>query len=88
MIIFGWGHKKNKNEGPVAKTRCPNCHNEEFWDLITSRTYFTLFFVPLIPYASEAYLMCPICRAARDVVGDELERVRAVARDNLRRIQG
>lgn len=88
MIIFGFGHKKNKNLGPVGKIACPNCNNEDFWELVTSRTYFTLFFVPLIPYSSENFIMCPICRVAREVHGDELERMKASAQSNLRQIQG
>ena len=88
MIIFGWGYRREKKLGPVGRIVCPNCHNEDFWELITSRTFFTLFFIPLIPYASESYIMCPICRAAREVSGDELERMKQAAEENMRQLRG
>jgi hypothetical protein len=29
--------------------------------LCTRRTWFTLFFIPIIPYAKVHYIQCPIC---------------------------
>lgn len=88
MIIVGWGHQKTKNLGPVERRVCPNCKNEDFWELHRIGTYATFFFVPIIPYKTEHFLMCPICRAALEVEGAQIEQCKAMAEQNLARIRG
>lgn len=61
FIIFGWGKRTLKNHGSVSKYHCDHCRNEESWNLCTSTTWFTLFFIPIIPYSVEHYLLCPVC---------------------------
>jgi len=61
MIIFGWGKVTLKNYGAIEKKQCPHCHNEGMWELRRYRTWFTLFFIPVIPYNQKALLVCPIC---------------------------
>jgi hypothetical protein len=61
MIIFGWGRQTIKNYGFVFKNRCSNCNNEDYWHLLRIRTWFTLFFIPVIPYEEKYFLRCPVC---------------------------
>ena len=61
MIIFGWGKVTLKNFGGIQKKQCGHCHNEGIWELRRYRTWFTLFFIPVIPYSQKALLVCPIC---------------------------
>ncbi|MCK4744799.1 zinc-ribbon domain-containing protein [Candidatus Parcubacteria bacterium] len=61
MIIFGWGHQTVKNYGVVFKNQCGNCKNDDYWQLIKTTTWFTLFFIPIIPYNVRHLLICPIC---------------------------
>lgn len=42
-------------------TLCPNCNNEERWELHKCKEWFTLFFLPVLPYKTEFSERCPIC---------------------------
>ena len=44
--------------------RCPNCHNQTFYRYTTVTKWFSLFFIPLIPYSTKHYLVCPVCTRA------------------------
>ena len=62
FIVFGWGRRTNKDHGPTLPITCPNCHNQTYWRLWHSRTWFTLFFIPVIPYENDHMLLCDICK--------------------------
>ncbi|MDP4182817.1 MAG: zinc-ribbon domain-containing protein [Bacillota bacterium] len=79
FILFGWGKQTIKNEGPVLRYHCQHCNNDEFWQLCTRKTWFTLFFIPVIPYSTERLLVCPICKKV-DVLGKmEYDKLKAIA---------
>ncbi len=64
MIIYGWGKTTDKIVGEYPPSQCPN-QNCGAWigrQLIKRRTWFTLFWIPLIPYKTEYILMCPNCK--------------------------
>ena len=63
VVIFGWGGGPAQDLGEVAPTTCPNCHNQVFLHHIRSEKKVSLYFIPLVPYGSDEYLACPICRA-------------------------
>ncbi|MBI3928565.1 MAG: zinc-ribbon domain-containing protein [Armatimonadetes bacterium] len=86
--MFGLGHRKEKKLGPVARRVCPNCHNEDFWELREISTWFTLFFIPLFPYGREHLLVCPICRLSAAVPADEVEPLTRQAQANLEQLRG
>ena len=71
VVIFGWGAGDAKDLGEVAPLTCPNCHNEVFLHHIRSEKKVSLYFVPLIPYGSNEYLACPICRHGLQVRPDQ-----------------
>ncbi len=73
--------------GPVKKFVCPNCRNEDFWELDKIVTWITLFFVPVIPYRTEHRLGCPICRVSQPVESPELEEYQQVAAHNLAKLR-
>ena len=62
VVIFGWGAGEAQDLGEVAPTTCPNCHNQVFLHHVKSEKRISLYFVPLIPYGTDEYLACPICR--------------------------
>ena len=64
MLIFGYGPRAPKDRGAVAPLRCPNCSNLTWYHLMTQRSSFSVFFVPLIPVKTEDLLVCDTCRAA------------------------
>ncbi len=67
VVIFGWGEGDAKDLGEVAPVTCPNCHNEVFLHDVRSEKRVSLYFVPLVPYGSNEYLACPICRQGMEI---------------------
>ena len=75
VVIFGWGAGEAKDRGEVAPVVCPNCHNGVFLHHIHSEKRVSLYFVPLVPYGSNEYLACPICRQGMQVTPGQLAAV-------------
>ena len=61
MIIFGWGKKIRKHAGRTGPYRCRHCDNVSRWPLYIVITWFTLFFIPVIPYRVEYVMLCGLC---------------------------
>ena len=59
--VFGFGPGKQEDLGEVAPTACPNCHNQVFLHHVQSKKSVRLYFVPVVPYGTDHYLICPIC---------------------------
>lgn len=82
MIIFGWNHQTIWNVGFVFRQLCDHCHNEEYWVLMRRTTWFTLFFIPVIPYKTEWLLLCPVCKYGVELKSEQVEKLRPVAETN------
>lgn len=67
VVIFGWGAGEAKDLGEIAPTTCPNCRNQVFLHHIRSEKRVSLYFIPLVPYGSNEYLACPICRQGMQI---------------------
>jgi hypothetical protein len=77
LIIFGWGGGKFHDLGPAMPGECPNCLNPTFLHLVrATRGYLRLFLVPLVPYGTKHFLMCPICTDGVELEPAALEQVR------------
>jgi hypothetical protein len=61
MVIFGFGPGRPDDLGEVAPTVCPNCHNQVFLHHVRSKKRVSLYFVPVVPYGTDDYLVCPVC---------------------------
>ncbi len=79
FILFGWGHRTDKDHGPTLPINCPNCHNQTYWRYKHYRTWFTLFFIPVIPYENDHYLLCDICKQGVTLQEPERERAKILA---------
>lgn len=73
LILFGWGHKKFTNYGPVYTHDCSNCNNISKWHLSKVTTYFEFFFIPVVPYSTKYYLSCPVCDKATRLTTEHFE---------------
>ncbi len=82
FIIFGWGKQAMKDEGPVFRNTCEHCKNNDYWQLYTRRTWFTLFFIPVFPYSTEHLLLCPICNYGYEVEKAKYNELKEIARCN------
>lgn len=83
FIIFGFNKQTLTKHGPVFRNRCDRCNNEELWLLFTRRTWFTLFFIPVIPYATQYLLVCPICSYGLVITREKFEELKKVADCNM-----
>jgi len=88
MIIFGWGHQKSKNYGPVFKHHCDHCNNDDYWTLHKISTWFTLFFIPVFPYESKCLLICPVCNYGVELDGQKFNELKVIAENNSALIEG
>lgn len=66
MIVWGWGSRV-KDNGPIAPMRCPQCGSNAHFHWVHTNKNFKLYWVPIIPYASQELLLCPICQAGMQV---------------------
>lgn len=75
FIIWGTGKRTTRKYGVVLSALCGRCGNNVQREIIKVTTWFTLFFIPIIPYRTEYYLMCPICKGAREISKAEFNEV-------------
>lgn len=76
FIIIGFGRRKKKDFGEITQVRCPRCHNDVLYHLTRTRTWFTLYFIPILPYRTQHRLECPICSHGIRVFRDGIEALR------------
>lgn len=88
MIIFGWGYQTIKNIGPAFKRLCSHCNNEQYWNLNRIITWFTLFFIPLIPYKVQNHLSCPVCQYGLSLTLDQISKIKPLAELNKQLMEG
>jgi hypothetical protein len=79
MVIFGFGPGKQEDLGEVAPAVCPNCHNQVFLHHVRSKKRFSLYFVPVVPYGTDDYLVCPICSRGLQLSSAQLPAIRSMS---------
>lgn len=67
FFVFGFGRRTIKELGPAGKIQCNHCSNVREWQYKKATTWFTLFFIPVIPYKTVYFKQCPICQTAYEV---------------------
>lgn len=61
MIIWGYGKVTRNRKGGVLQKKCEHCNVDSMWQLCKKTTWFTLFFIPVIPYRVTYCVECPNC---------------------------
>jgi len=79
VLVFGFGPGSPEDQGEVASCVCPNCHNQVFLHHVRSKKSVRLYFVPVVPYGTEDYLVCPVCSRGLQVSHAQLREVRSMA---------
>lgn len=79
VVIFGFGPGSPEDQGEVAPCVCPNCHNQVFLHHVRSKKSVRLYFVPVMPYGTDDYLVCPVCSRGLQVSRAQLSRVRSMS---------
>ena len=79
VVIFGFGAGSPEDQGEVAPCVCPNCHNQVLLHHIRSKKSVRLYFVPVVPYGTDNYLVCPVCSRGLQVNDAQLRHVRSMS---------
>jgi zinc-ribbon family len=79
VVIFGFGAGSPEDQGEVAPCVCPNCHNQVFLHLVRSKKSVRLYFVPVVPYGTDNYLVCPVCSRGLQLSDAQLRHVRTMS---------
>ena len=79
VVIFGFGPGSPEDLGEVAPCVCPNCHNQVFLHHVRSKKSVRLYFVPVVPYGTDDYLVCPVCSQGLQISSTQLRYVRSVS---------
>ena len=79
VVIFGFGAGSPEDQGEVAPCVCPNCHNQVFLHHVRSKKSVRLYFVPVMPYGTDDYLVCPVCSRGLQLSRAQLPRVRSMS---------
>jgi Short C-terminal domain len=79
VVIFGFGAGSPEDLGEVAPAVCPNCHNQVFFHHARSKKSVRLYFVPVVPYGTDDYLVCPVCSRGLQVSRQQLPHLRSMA---------
>jgi uncharacterized protein YbaR (Trm112 family) len=79
VVIFGFGKGSPEDQGEVAPCVCPNCHNQVFLHHVRSKKSVSLYFVPVVPYGTDNYLVCPVCSRGLQVSDVQLRHVRSMS---------
>lgn len=74
VTIIGFGKVTSKDLGETGKEQpCVWCSSHVFYHLILVRTWFTYFFIPIVPYHKEYHVVCPFCDGNVKILGEEVK---------------
>lgn len=76
MIVFGFGKVTKKVVGLVFERACQYCNSTHLWQLCIIRTWFTLFFIPIIPYSKRYCVVCPNCGSFVELTEAQFEEMK------------
>jgi len=80
FVLFGFGREKRRDYGPTIPIICPNCHNPTHLRLIEIEKWFSLFFVPILPYDSTYLLVCDVCSRGIELTEEQFEKAKRLCR--------
>ena len=67
--MIGVGAASRAISGPAFPHQCPNCNNLTFFHYMTVKVWFTLFFIPVLPYKIVHAFVCSICERGTPIKG-------------------
>ena len=76
FIVFGWGGGRRKDHGAAVPATCPNCGNAVMFHYFSVTKWFSLFFIPLIPYMTQHFLLCPVCTRGFEMNGEKVTKAK------------
>ena len=74
LTIIGFGNVTSDDLGETGQEQqCVWCSTHVFYHLFLMRTWFTYYFIRLIPYHSEYQIVCPACGRGVRILGHEVK---------------
>lgn len=61
LVIFGFGHQTFREDEFRNQEVCRHCNNTVRMLLTKKTNWFSLFFIPVIPYSTGYGKICPVC---------------------------
>src|SRR5262252_7323955 len=80
VVIFGFGPGKAEDLGEAVQVVCPNCHNQVMLHHVRSKKTVRLYFVPVVPYGTDDYLVCPVCSRGMQLSQAQVPHVASIKR--------
>jgi hypothetical protein len=81
LIIFGW--RTTLAHVATLLVQCSHCQTPAAHHVRKLRRWFTLFFIPLIPYKTVHYTTCTYCGVELVISGEEAQRLAAAAQPEV-----
>ena len=64
FVIFGSRTFKGRAKGTTKDViACGRCGRETQWELVSFWSWFTLFFIPIVPFWVKKVVLCPSCES-------------------------
>jgi len=82
MIIFGFKTMLKALMQTQLYT-CTHCNNTVPFNIVRARKWFTLFWIPVIPYSTKYYLTCSICENGYELTKDLANEMLASAQGQM-----
>ena len=76
IFVAGWGNVRKKHVETLGRFECPNCRQLTQWDVYNIEKRATVFFVPVVKYASQQVIICSGCGAGTEVTSGEIRQLR------------
>lgn len=74
LTIIGFGKVTSKDLGETGLEQpCIWCSTRVVYHLVLVRTWFTYFFIPVLPYRKAYRVMCPACGNGIAISGEEVK---------------
>lgn len=70
MLFLGFGKRTYKVKGETQAQKCKKCSHERPFKIVEEKRWFTLFFIPLIPYKKRNLVVCSLCGAGYETNGE------------------
>jgi hypothetical protein len=77
LILFGV--RRLRRQLGVVLLLCQRCQQPCAHSILCVKTFFTLFFIPVIPLGSRYYLVCSMCAGSSPIDKADAERLRHAA---------
>lgn len=77
FIIFGL-KRREKSHGKVMPFECGNCDNLVHHHLHKTRSWFHIFWFPLIPWFANRYLLCETCGMGYELSRGQAKRAKSL----------